>query len=93
MSIHSFEGYYDDEDDEELTRKLEDAALEETRQSAAFVDAVYAESQKDIEEGKKILGEIAKSGDTVMGDETAHLKRSADRTVTELDDDEFGQMN
>jgi hypothetical protein len=92
ISFNSFEGFDDDEDDEELAGKMEDAALEESRQFAAY-DEVYKESQKCIDEGKVIVGEIAKSGDAIMGDKTAHMKRAADRTVKELDDDKFGEMN
>ena len=77
-------------DDEELASKMEVAALEKSQFTA--YDTAYKESQKCIDEGKRVLSEIAGSGDTIMGDETAHMKRSADRTVKELDDDEFGEM-
>jgi hypothetical protein len=68
--------------------KMEDDDALEESQLAAF-DEVYKESKKCINEGVAVLREIAGSGDTIMGNETFHLKRSADCTVEELDNDEF----
>jgi hypothetical protein len=68
--------------------KMEDDDALEESQLAAF-DEAYQESQKCIGEGVAVLRETAGSGDTILGDKTFHLKRSADRTVEELDNDEF----
>ena len=68
---------------------MEDAALQKSQ--FASYDAAYEESKKCIDEGKAVLKEIAGSEDAIMGDKTSHLKRSADRTVEEFDD-EFGDM-
>jgi hypothetical protein len=40
------------------------------------IDSAYVESRMAIEEGKAILSQIG-ADDTMMGDETAHKKRSA----------------
>jgi hypothetical protein len=42
------------------------------------IDAAYEESRQAINEGRAVLEEIAgDSADTIMADETAHRKRSA----------------
>jgi hypothetical protein len=72
----------------------DDAALEDPY-SLADLDRAYEETKQCIDEGVAVLRDISRSDeDTIMGDETLHMKRAPDRTVEELndEDDEFGTM-
>jgi hypothetical protein len=61
------------------------------------IDSAYEESRLAIEEGKAVLSEIGASAstptnDTMMGDETAHKKRSASEQSSLITDPIVGQL-
>jgi hypothetical protein len=68
-------------------------ASQENVASENFLDATIKESYYDIAEGKKLLESITvdqvASSDAVMADETAHMKRSAETSVAQLDHEDF----
>ena len=79
-------------DDDNMLSEDDDAALDD-EYSLAALDRAYEETKQCIDEGVAVLRDVSGSdGDTVMGNENFHLKRAPDRTVEELDDDEFGTM-
>jgi hypothetical protein len=84
------------DDDADAAAYDDDAALDDDDASLeAALDRAYEEAKSCIDEGVAVLRDVTGSnGDTIMGDETSHMKRAPDRTVEELndDEDEFGTM-
>ena len=62
------------DDDESLMSFMPDSAYEE---SEFALNSAYEESQVVINEGIALLNELGEGNDTMMGDPTAHKKRSA----------------